>query len=159
MCLVIDACCIPKVFDTENQQHFNYAPVLEWVSSPSGKGRIIYGGTKYGDELLNLGRYRKIIIELKRMGRVVELPRDQVDRIAHALKAEITDAEINDEHLIAIVIASKCCVVCTDDDGAIHYLKRKEFYSNRRMKRPEIYHSLDNQKLCCRKNLLENYGE
>jgi hypothetical protein len=157
MCLVIDACCIPKVFDRGNQQHPNYAPVLEWVSN--GNGRMIYGGTKYANELRKLQTYLGVIAELRRAGRTVELPKDKVDAIANRLKAEVNDAAFNDEHLIAIVIASRCCVVCTEDRAAISYLKQPHFYSCHGMKKPKIYRSTRNENLCCNKNEAENYGD
>ncbi len=155
MCLVIDTCCIAKVFDHGNKQHPNYAPVLEWVSN--GNGRMIYGGTKYAIELRELPRYVPVISELERSGRVVVLSRAHVDAIADALKAEITDPDFNDEHLIAIVIVSRCRVVCTDDKVAIFYLKRRQFYSCHGLKRPKIYQSSRNKRLCCDENVLDDY--
>jgi len=156
MCLVIDACCIPKVFDRGNRQHPNYAPVLEWVSN--GNGRMIYGGTKYGTELRELPRYLGVIAELQRKGRAVVLPKARVDAIADALKAEIADPAFNDEHLVAIVIVSRCRVVCTEDKVAIPYLKRRQFYSCHGIKKPKIYQSSRNKSLCCDKNVVGNYG-
>jgi len=156
MCLVIDVCCIPKVFDHENRHHPNYTPVFKWVSN--GSGCMIYGGTKYGTELREIPRYLGIIAELHRKGRAVVLPQAQVDAIADALKAEITDAAFNDEHLIAIVIVSRCRVVCTEDRVAISYLKRRQFYSSYGIKKPKIYQSSRNKNLCCDKNVVANYG-
>ncbi len=156
MCLVIDACCIPKVFDGGNKHHHNFAPVLEWVTN--GNGRMIYGGTKYATELQALGKYLKVIVELKKSGRAVQMPNADVDAIAATLKVQITDPAFNDEHLIAIVIVSRCRVVCTVDKVAIIYLKQPQFYSCHRMKKPKIYQSIKNKNLCCDKNVVGNYG-
>jgi len=156
MCLVIDACCIPKVFNRENRHHQNFAPVLEWVSN--GNGCMIYGGTKYFVELQQLPKYLGIIGELQRKGRAIELPRTRVDAIAATLKVEVTDADFNDEHLVAIVIVSRCRVVCTEDKLAIPYLKRREFYCCHGMKTPKIYRSSRNQNLCCAGNVVASHG-
>jgi hypothetical protein len=156
MCLVIDACCIAKVFDRGNRQHLNYAPVLEWVSN--GNGCMIYGGTKYGIQLRGLPRYLGIIAELQRRGRAIVLPQAHVDAIADTLRAGITDPDFNDEHLIAIVIVSRCRVVCTEDKVAIVYLKRRQFYSCHGMKRPKIYQSSRNRNLCCDENVVDIHG-
>jgi len=156
MCLVIDVCCIPKVFDSGNKHHPNYIPVFKWVFN--GKGCMIYGGTKYATELSEIPRYVPIITELERAGRAIELPRDRVDAIADALKAKIAEAAFNDEHLIAIVIVSGCRVVATEDRGAISYLKRPEFYSCYGIKKPKIYKSVRNSNLCCDRNVIPNYA-
>jgi hypothetical protein len=153
---VIDVCCIPKVFDCENKHHPNYAPVFEWVSI--GSGSMIYGGTKYGIELREIPRYIPILTELERAGRVVVLPHPRVDAIACALKEKVTDPAFNDEHLVAIVIVSRCRVVATEDRNAISYLKRAEFYSCHRMKRPKIYQSIRNKNLCCDQNVIATYA-
>jgi hypothetical protein len=156
MCIVIDVCCIPKVFDCGNKHHPNYVPVFEWVFN--GHGRMIYGGTKYAAELREIPRYLPIIAELERKGRAVEFPRNRVDAIADALKAEITGAAFNDEHLIAIVIVSRCRVVATEDRDAISYLKRRDFYSCHGVKKPKIYKSIRNSNLCCDQNIVANYA-
>jgi hypothetical protein len=156
MCLLIDACCIPKVFDQKNSCHADYEPILDWITH--GDGRMVYGGTKYGTELRELAKYLRIISELQRKGRAFVLPQSDVDTIANGLRAQIADPEFNDEHLVAIVIVSRCCVVCTEDTTAISYLKRRAFYLNHGMKKPKIYHSHRNRNLCCRRNVTENYG-
>jgi hypothetical protein len=153
MCIVIDACCVAKVFNPSDEQHSHFAPVLEWVIR--GNGRMVYGGTKYSAELGKLRRYLKLIGELSRKGRVIQLPNAEVDVIADNLKSGIGDAKFNDEHLVAIVIASRCCVVCTNDDVAISYLKRPAFYSCHRMKHPKIYTSERNRNLCCNRHVTD----
>src|SRR6266851_5620616 len=101
MCLVIDACCFPSVFDAASKDHSRFAPVLEWVTG--GSGRIIYGGTKYNTELRRLSRYFKILIELDKQGRVVKIPNEPVDEYAAKLKERIPDAAFDDEHIAALV--------------------------------------------------------
>ena len=157
MCLVIDTCCIAKVFDPKNEEHADYAPVFDWINS--GTGRMIYGGTKYGAELRHAGRYLRIIGELNRRGRAIKIHDVLVDGIAANVKASVIDPRLNDEHIIALVIASKCCVVCTYDKDAIFFLKQPRVFSHRRVKRPKIYSSRGNKDLCCALNTAESYGK
>jgi hypothetical protein len=137
MCLIIDTCCLTKVFDPKNQQHAPFAPVLHWITV--GRGRMIYGGTKYNHELRQVRRIVPIIAELNRARRAISLPRQDVDDLALTAKNREPDSRFNDEHIVALVIASRCRLICTDDKQAIPYLKRKEFYQPYRLPKPKIY--------------------
>lgn len=153
MCLVIDTCCLVKVFDPRNKQHDNFVPVWEWINH--GRGRMIYGGTKYLAELRRVTTVLRLITELSRRGRVKILSRAGVDTIAQEVKEQVDDGNFDDEHLVAIVIVSRCHVVCTDDRRAMPYLKRKELYKDHDMKRPKIYQrKRTHEHLCCDENVI-----
>jgi hypothetical protein len=154
MCLVIDACCLAKVFDGNNHEHSDFVPVLNWITI--GKGRMIYGGTKYKTELAQASRFLRMVVNLERAGKTIRVPDDAVDEIASALKAKVTDPEFDDEHLVALVIVSRCLVVCTIDHIAMRYLKRKDMYSGYSVKKPRIYSSQRNANLCCEKHLIKS---
>jgi hypothetical protein len=151
MGVVIDTSCLAKVLDQKNSQHVRFAPVWAWVST--GKGKMVYGGTKYLAELDNMRRYWGIVAELRRQGRVLVLPKDQVDQIAMEVKSRIVEKEFNDEHLVAIVVKSKCRIVCTDDLRAIPFLKRNAVYRFYGAQRPKIYTQEQHANLCCDRNL------
>jgi hypothetical protein len=51
MCIIIDADTLGLVFNPETKEHKKFKPVLEWINN--GKGKIVYGGTKYEKELIN----------------------------------------------------------------------------------------------------------
>jgi hypothetical protein len=137
MCLVIDTCCLPKVFDRANLQHSHFAPVLNWITL--GNGRMIYGGTKYNRELAKASRYLGIVAELERGRRAIRIPEIEVDAIANAIRMKISDCKFNDEHLVALRIASRCCLICTDDKVAMPYLKDPDLYRPYHLKKPKIY--------------------
>lgn len=141
------------MLDPQNREHHRFVPVWNWIYL--GKGRMIYGGTKYLAELRRMAKFLKIIVELRRKGRLIVLPQEEVDRIANKTKAKVSDAAFDDEHLVAIVVVSSCRVVCTDDLRAMQYLKRRELYSEYHMKPPSIYHQETHAHLCCDENLLE----
>lgn len=151
MCIVIDTCCLAMVFDGKNKKHAQFAPVLEWIND---QGYLIYGGTKYNRELSNAPKYLPYIVELSRRRRTIQIPNNAVDPIAADLKNRIPDPEFNDEHIAALVIASRCCVVCTTDDAAIAYLKRVELFKPAGIARPKIYKGDKRHRdLCCAKHI------
>jgi len=98
MCLVIDTCCLSAVFDGKNKKHASFVPVLKWIN---GKGRMIYGGTKYNDELGKAAKYLPYVAELSRKRQTVQIPNATVDPIAIALKLKFPEAAFDDEHIVA----------------------------------------------------------
>jgi hypothetical protein len=152
MCLVIDACCLSMVFDGGNKKHSKFVPVLNWIN---GKGRMVYGGSKYATELKNAPKFLPYVVELSKRRHTVQIPDATVDLIAADLKRRCPDPKFNDEHIVALVIASRCCVVCTDDNVAISYLKRPELFAGQGVSRPSIYRGHKNhKKLCCDKHVI-----
>ena len=153
MCLVIDTCCLSIVFEGNNKKHNKFIPVLKWVTE--GKGRMIYGGTKYDSELGKTTKILGIVGELRKARRAIHLSAAKVDPIADALKEKCPETGFDDEHIVALVIASRCCVVCTDDKIAISYLKRADLFRDYGVARPSIYKGhKDHRKLCCDKNVV-----
>jgi hypothetical protein len=152
VCVVIDACCLVKVFDPENREHGQFAPIWEWISR--GRGRMIYGGTKYLAELSRVRKVLPIVNELQRKGRVKVMSGAGVDTVAAKIKQKVGDGTFDDEHLVAIVIVSRCRVVCTDDESAMPYLKRPKLFADYGMKRPKIYNRSTHEHLCCDENLI-----
>ncbi len=122
MCLVIDTCCLISVFDSKDKSHSDFVPVLNWIYPP-GKGRVIYGGSKYKTELSRIKSLLPLFAELNRMGRTVLCEDAEVDEVADALTAKVADSNFNDEHLTAIVIISLCYIFCTHDRTSLQFLK------------------------------------
>jgi hypothetical protein len=69
MCLVIDTCCLGLVFDGGIKDHAKFLPVFNWITT--GKGCMIYGGTKYNTELGRATKILTIVTELSRQPSVV----------------------------------------------------------------------------------------
>jgi len=155
MCLVIDANCFALVFEPCTKGHHKFVPVLNWITE--GRGRMIYGGTKYNAELGRSTKILGIVKELSTQRRTVRLSNATVDPIAVALKVKFPEADFDDEHIVALVIASHCCVVCTNDDTAISYLKRLDVFSDHAdVERPKIYKGdKRHAKLCCDQNIVK----
>jgi hypothetical protein len=135
------------VFNPEDSEHDRFVPVWEWINR--GPGRMIYGGTKYLTELGRLRNILGLVAELRRKGRVQVLPRVNVDTVAREVKEKVSNNAFNDEHLVAIVLVSRCHIVCTDDKRAMPYIKQTELYTAYKMKRPRIYSKKTHKELCC----------
>ena len=61
MAIIIDTNCIANVFSPKTANHSEFKPVLEWILL--GKGLMIYGGSKYREELKKTAKYLPIIAE------------------------------------------------------------------------------------------------
>lgn len=136
MCLVVDTCCIYSVLDPTNEAHRDFAPVLKWITQ--GAGRFIYGGSSYKAELRRSVRILGLLKELERAGRIVHLCDKDVDDREDAVRALPCPSGFNDHHLVAMVIVSRCRIVCTVDEQAKEQLKTRELYPSG-CKKPKIY--------------------
>jgi hypothetical protein len=154
MCLVIDTNCFALVFEPKTKDHKKFVPVLNWITK--GRGRMIYGGTKYNAELGKAIKVLGIVKELSTQRRTIHFENATVDPIAAGLKEKFPEAAFDDEHIAALVIASRCCVVCTKDDVAVSYFKRPDMFSDYAgVERPKIYKGHPSHKnLCCDRHLV-----
>ena len=59
MCVIVDTNCLASVFERKSEKHPQFAPVLEWIIF--GKGKLIYGGSKYIGELMYENKKGSII--------------------------------------------------------------------------------------------------
>jgi hypothetical protein len=153
VCLVVDTCCFAMVFNERNQHHAKFKPIFEWVRF--GNGKVIYGGSKYSRELADAG-YLGVVLELNKQRRAVPLSHGKVDEIGALLKKSFPETRFDDEHLVAMVIVSKCRIVCTVDKIAMSYLRCPDVFRQHRVERPRIYRGdKRNQELCCVHNIVE----
>src|SRR5580704_4992856 len=147
MCLVIDTCCLGLVFGVGTKQHDRYSPVFNWINE--GNGYMIYGGTKYNTELKR-AKVLGIVSELAKKNRTIHLQDAAVNQIAADLKVKFPEPEFDDEHIVALVIASRCGVVCTKDNVAISYLKRNDVFDGYQgAVRPKIFQGRKVHKKLC----------
>jgi hypothetical protein len=142
--LVIDTCTFPWVFDENARNHHRFIPILKWLMA--GRGKIIFGGSKYKKELRGTA-FKGILIEFERRGKLVRVPDGQVDKLSEELKNRVPDWDFDDEHLVALVSIMGCCAVCTDDKRAVPYLKRRDLYPPG-IKPPKIYRYANHGALC-----------
>jgi predicted nucleic acid-binding protein len=155
MCIIIDTNVFADVFTKESANHINFEPVFIWVSE--GLGKIVYGGTKYKKELLQAKKYVKIFRLFSDARRVVHIPDDLVDIKEKELRLKIPEKELNDKfndpHIVAIVIVSKCKIVCTLDIGLSEFLKISDYPADVDM--PLIYSNKSNRDMLNHDNIVE----
>lgn len=151
MCLIIDTCCFARVFDSDNEEHSEFEPVLSWVTK--GDGRVIYGGSKYKKELRKAHKYFSLLVELGRRGRVIRVDDGLVDSEEMKVKGREEDEDFDDPHLIALVIVSRCRIICTNDKRAHKFIKKAALYP-KGISRPSIYSGRKNADLLTKKMIL-----
>jgi len=152
MCIVIDTNTFPSVFKTKSADHYEFKPVWDWIMT--GKGFIVYGGTKYNKELMCAGQYFRIFAELKTAGKAFHVEDKKVDR-EQILVREIEPRRcFDDPHLIAIFRVSKCKLLCTKDARSDKFIKDPKFYNNGQ-KPPRIYRTRrHHEALLCDRNII-----
>ncbi len=151
MCLIIDANCIARVFDANNDDHEDFKKVLEWITE--GCGKMIYGGKTYKEELAKLTKFLPLLKELHTKRKLILLDDALVDQAEDCAKKKEDDKDFDDPHLVAIVVISRCQVVCSKDKRAYRFLKMKKFYPNK-LKPPRIYSKRSNTNLLSKRYIV-----
>lgn len=149
MCIILDINIIPAVFDDTNKHHKDFKPVFEWIYN--GKGKIVYGGTKYYDELSRT-KYLNLIGNFRKAGKAIPVNNDSVDRETIIASRILKNKRFNDQHLIGLIRASLCLLVCTNDKNSIPFLTNTRFYIAP-FKGPKIYSSKRNSRLLSDMNI------
>lgn len=144
MCLIIDANVLSAFF-TDN----DFQDARDWVVV--GPGKIVIGGSKYYEELERHESALNLISELNSSGKVAQLSNQEVDRIEREVANESIHSD--DEHIIAMVIVSKCKIVCTLDNNL-----QRDFGDNFRRKfrttKPRVYKRRQHANLLCTGNIV-----
>ena len=146
MCIVIDTNCFHPVFNTANQKHSEFRPVLMWIVD--GEGKIVFGGSKYKSELARTPKILRFFLQLKRARKLVEVDQVRVDQWQAKVERILDPRKHNDPHLPAIVSVSGCRLICTEDKKSFALLKDRRCYP-KRVSRPSIYSGARNQDLLC----------
>lgn len=149
MCIIIDTNCLTSVFDVDSQNHQDFAPILDWIHN--GRGKIVYGGTKYSGELK---KYLGIILQIRKAGKAVYIPDELVDQEEINVSSMIQHNDFDDQHLVALLRVSKCKLICSLDSRAYPYFRHTTFF-NPAANKPKIYRSLGNSGLLCPNNIAE----
>jgi hypothetical protein len=150
MAIIIDTNCFANVFSPKSTRHPEFKPVLEWILV--GKGIMIYGGTKYKDELRRAPKYLPIIRLLKDVGKVFEGCQDTIDELQAKVEEINDDKNFDDPHLPAISVATKCKLICSEDIRSIKYVTNRKYYP-KGFSTPSFYTSSKNKSLLTDKNV------
>lgn len=151
--IVLDINCFHLVFQPKSSDNNNFCHILHWVIKQR-HACFVYGGTKYKCELGKIERkYIGFLSELKRAKKFIEINEKMIDENARQLKIICTDIDFDDEHIIAILNISGCKLICTKDKKAQEYIKRKDFYSDKKV--PRIYSSSKHKSLLNKRYIVE----
>lgn len=155
MCIVIDINRIPSVLNPESADHYEFEPVLTWVNDR--KGKIVYGGTTYKRELRGAKRYYGILLEMRKGGMVEEVDEATVDRVEEEVRRKILHRNFNDQAIVAIVIVSRCRLVCSNDRKSFAFIKQPILYP-KDFPRPRIYTGRENVSLLSDRRIVGRCG-
>ncbi len=146
MCIIIDINAFASVFQSNSADHNDFRPVLEWICK--GKGKIVFGGTKYKEELKSAYKYLRIFRQFDAARKLVKIDDQSVDNEQARLESIIEHSDYDDYHIIAIIIVSGCKLICSKDSRAYPYFKNRTLYP-KKFERPRIYSNSSNANLLC----------
>lgn len=164
MCIVIDANVFSSIANKEASTHAEFRPLIQWISS--GKGKIVFGGTKYGEEVAKNRRYSEWLVELERNRKIVPIDHKLVDPLMDFLADTVSGPDYDDHHIVSILLVSGCRLVCSEDKG-LHSLiyvcyqpQLKKLVTDncpnvKKPIRPKIYQKKKHSPLLCDENIAE----
>jgi len=144
MAIVIDVNCLARVFNASNVDHVKFAAVRTFIET--GVGKVVYGGTKYKDELRKAGRYLAVILELRKAGRAIAIRDEAVDKVTQVVAKAVVGTDCDDPHIIGLLAASNCALLCSVDKRSYGFIRDRKFYAKDNV-RVKIYCSDRNAKL------------
>lgn len=144
MCIVIDTNTLSMVFSENNVQHDEFKYVKEWILD--GKGTLVYGGTRYKNELIKAGRFLKLIRLLRDSGKAIKICTKAVDDLEKQIAKKTVNTDCDDQHIIALLGASKCPLLCSCDVRSYIFIKNRDLYP-KKCPVVKIYSGKRNQRL------------
>lgn len=156
MCIIADPPTFIPMFKDSDPEHATFVAVREWVTK--GPGKFVMGGTKYNSELAKISSVIPALLELERKGRIVRAKRMDVDDHEVAVRKIEPSQDFDDPHLVALVRATGCQLICVRDRRSHKFLVDKKFYRTSGLSRPSLYTRANHKKLllksspapCCR---------
>lgn len=155
MTIVVDVNAFPSVFDQKNEDHAEFAPVKAWIER--GEGFLIYGGTKFKGELLQSHRRVKLVRLMRDAGLALEIDDAVVDEMESQIRKKVASSACNDPHVIALLAAARCGLLCSRDKESYPYIKDRSLYP-KACPKVRIYTGLRNRDLLkpCKREEIRN---
>lgn len=153
MCMILDTNCFCSFFDSKSVGHKIMKPAFDWVMN--GDGKLMYGGSKYMDELKKVNKYHRIFIELQKACKAIPLSDGQVDIEEAKVRKMETNPDFDDPHLAALVIVGRCRIICSMDKRSVKFLKKKSFYP-KGIKTPLFYMGRGSKGILTRNNIAKS---
>ena len=137
--VVVDTDSLSKVFDKTNKEHKEYEPLHKSIIEQK-RSVIMYGGTKYTNELKRAGKFFRLFAELGKIGMALMLNAQAVNSEEERIIGLANDRKFNDPHIIAIVVIGRCNIICSSDTNSHGHYKNSLYYPKHL--RPKIYNGL-----------------
>lgn len=151
MCIVIDADTLSRVFNARNSEHCLFRPVFEFIVD--GPGMIVYGGTRYEEQA---GAYVSVFAELKRQRKVHVACKTTVDEREQEIRQTLPDPDFDDQHIVAILLVTRCMLVCSADKRSHKFLTHRAFFPKAK-NRPKLYGGLRDAENLCIRNIPKHF--
>jgi predicted nucleic acid-binding protein len=129
MCLILDANRFGDALSSPPKP--NYVPIVDWLTKHDSDGVVVFGGTKFLQEIARNDRARRWFVTLERSGRARPVDKTTVDAEERQVRRSnlcISD----DEHLIALARVSGARVFCTEDADLFRDVRNARLLSNPR---------------------------
>lgn len=126
MCIVIDINTLAMVFNESNSRHADFLSVKKWIDDRSGF--VIYGGTKYKEELALTGRYMRLLRLMADAGQAILIRDEAVDEREIQVRKKIKGNKCDDQHIIALLGAARCPLLCSNDSRSFKFVKDRALY-------------------------------
>lgn len=150
MAIIVDTNCFARVFNRKCKEHTEFAPVLDWIVN--GNGFLVYGGSKYLEELKKSHTYMKFFRLLKELNKAFEFEKELIDNLMVEYDTKYGNKDFDDPHLPAIVLVSRCRIICSDDKRSIPYVTSPCMYP-KKFKTPSYYTGLKDSTLLVDRNI------
>ena len=119
--------------------HKEYEPLHKSIIEQR-RSVIMYGGTKYMNELKRARKFLKLFAELRKVGAASMLNAQAVDDEEERIIGLTSDLKFNDHHIVAIVVVGRCNIICSSDMNSHRHYKNSLYYP--KGLRPKIYGGL-----------------
>lgn len=147
MPIVIDINVFASVFDPSNAKHADFAPIKSWLEN--GMGYLLFGGTKYLNELTVSYRHLRLVRQLHDAGIAIKISTTVVDKLEEEINLATDGTNCNDQHIIALLAASHCSLLCSIDAESFEHVKNRSLYP-KGCPKVRIYSSAKNTRLLVR---------
>jgi hypothetical protein len=137
--VVVDTDSLSKVFDRTNREHKEYEPLRKSIIEQR-RSVIMYGGTKYMNELKRASKFLRLFAELGKIHMASMLNAQTVDDEEKRIIDLTSDSRFNDHHIVAIVVIGRCNIICSSDTNSHSHYKNSLYYP--KCIRPKIYNGL-----------------
>lgn len=150
MSIILDTNCFSRVFCRKNKEHQEFKPILDWIVF--GSGFLVYGGSKYKSELQKSANFKRLFRLLKDYKKAIHFSDSMIDDYQRLYEAKIKDKDFDDPHLPAIVLVSKCRLICTRDLRSHPFVTSSDNYP-KGFHVPHYYTGLKDKCLLCDANI------